>query len=45
MEKEVACEQLPPHAREEDGSIGVHRDGELGLGAVDIERVERVYRY
>ncbi|KAL8927079.1 MAG: hypothetical protein Q9208_002625 [Pyrenodesmia sp. 3 TL-2023] len=42
MEKDLAREQLPQHSQY-DGR-GMQVDAETGLGAVDIQRIEQVYR-
>lgn len=45
MEKEMIHDKLSPHTQVGDSSHEFDRDGEMGLGAVDIQRVEKVYRY
>lgn len=45
MEKQVARERLPPQAYDGSTCHGLEQDTETGLGAVDIERIEKVYRY
>lgn len=41
---EVAGERAPPNGLEADRSQGFDQDGEMGLGEVDVERIEKVYR-
>ncbi|KAL8626665.1 hypothetical protein Q9189_007635 [Teloschistes chrysophthalmus] len=41
---EVAGERVPPNELEADQGHGFGRDGEMGLGQVDLERIEKVYR-
>lgn len=45
MEKELACEQRTRQAGEGEGRHELDRDAETGLGVVDIQRIEKVYRY
>lgn len=45
MEKEMASEQLSPQAYNGDEKHGMESDVETGLGEVDIQRIEKVYRY
>ncbi|KAL8988818.1 MAG: hypothetical protein Q9177_002166 [Variospora cf. flavescens] len=44
MERELACEQRTQQAGEEKGRHERDRDAETGLGVVDIQRIEKVYR-
>ncbi|KAL8704438.1 MAG: hypothetical protein Q9201_002396 [Fulgogasparrea decipioides] len=44
MEKEEAREQLPQHVRKGYATHELGPDGEMGLGVVDVERIEKVYR-
>ena len=46
MEKEtVPDERLAANVRGHSRGNDFHPDSEMGLGAVDIERIEKVYRY
>lgn len=45
MEKALAHEQPPQQFCNEDDGRGMDVDAESGLGAVDIQRIEQVYRY
>ena len=46
MEKEtVSDERLAANVRGHSSGNDFHPDSEMGLGAVDIERIEKVYRY
>lgn len=44
MDKGIAVEELPQQARDGAGNDGFHEDREIGPQAVDIERIEKVYR-
>lgn len=44
MEKEVVHEGPASHTQIGDSSHEFDRDGEMALGAVDIQRIEKVYR-
>lgn len=44
MEKELTREQLAPQACENGRSHDLGNDAETGLGVVDIQRIEKVYR-
>ncbi|KAL8847490.1 MAG: hypothetical protein Q9221_007483 [Calogaya cf. arnoldii] len=44
MEQETALEDRPANVERRASANDFHRDGEMGLGTVDIERIEKVYR-
>lgn len=45
MEKETFSDERPAaNVRAQSSGNDFDRDGEMGLGAVDIERIEKVYR-
>ena len=45
MEKEIVPDKRPAaNLRGQTSGNDFDRDGEMGLGAVDIERIEKVYR-
>lgn len=44
MEKDTVREERPANVEQQASGNDFHRDGEMGLGTVDIERIEKVYR-
>ncbi len=44
MEKDAVREERPATVEQQASGNDFHRDGEMGLGTVDIERIEQVYR-
>ena len=44
MDKDVAVEELPQQLGSGVGNNGFYEDREIGLEAVSIERIEKVYR-
>lgn len=45
MDKEAGHMQLHSDAQKRSDNHVFPQDGEMGLGAVDIDRIEKVYRY
>lgn len=45
MEKGMPGEPVPSDVLKADGDHRLDQDGEMGLGQVDVERIEKVYRY
>jgi hypothetical protein len=44
MDKDIAVEELPQQVSKGAGNDVFHEDREIGPEAVDIERIEKVYR-
>ncbi len=44
MDKDIAIDEVPQQVSKGAGNNGFHEDREIGPEAVDIERIEKVYR-